>query len=284
MASVRRPEHQAPPEIFYNDNEARKYTQNSRIIEIQATLSERAIELLSLPEDGCPKYLLDLGCGSGLSGQVLEEEGHYWVGCDISASMLDVCIERETETGDVFQLDLGHGLPFRAGTFDGAISISALQWLCNVDKSGQKPAKRLYKLFSSLYACLARGSKAVFQFYPENSQQCELITSQAMRAGFYGGLVVDFPNSSKAKKVFLVLFTGGIPQSMPKALGVDDGAIEPNTVDYSAKRERVRALRQNKASVKSRQWILEKKERRRRQGKEVRQDTKYTARKRSGRF
>lgn len=30
--------------------------------------------------------------------------------------------------------------------------------------------------------------------------QLELITAQAMRAGFTGGMVVDYPNSSKAKK------------------------------------------------------------------------------------
>lgn len=35
---------------------------------------------------------------------------------------------------------------------------------------------------------------------------------------------------------------------------------------------------------KSRDWIIEKKERRRRQGKETRSDTKFTGRKRSGRF
>ena len=45
-----------------------------------------------------------------------------------------------------------------------------------------------------------RGSRAVFQFYPENSQQLELITSQAMKAGFTGGVVVDYPNSTRAKK------------------------------------------------------------------------------------
>ena len=28
----------------------------------------------------------------------------------------------------------------------------------------------------------------------------ELITQQAMRAGFTGGVLVDYPNSSKAKK------------------------------------------------------------------------------------
>ena len=47
-----RPEHAAPPEIFYNDDEARKYTDNSRMITIQTKLTERALELLALPDDG----------------------------------------------------------------------------------------------------------------------------------------------------------------------------------------------------------------------------------------
>lgn len=50
-------------------------------------MSERAIELLVLPED-TPCYLLDIGCGSGLSGSVLEDQGHFWVGLDISTAML----------------------------------------------------------------------------------------------------------------------------------------------------------------------------------------------------
>lgn len=50
-------------------------------------MSERAVELLLLPED-TPCYLLDIGCGSGLSGSVLEEHGHYWLGLDISTNML----------------------------------------------------------------------------------------------------------------------------------------------------------------------------------------------------
>lgn len=65
----------------------------------------------------------------------------------------DVAKEKEVE-GDVALVDLGQGLPFRAGAFDGAISISALQWLCNADKTSHNPAKRLNKLFSSLYSCL----------------------------------------------------------------------------------------------------------------------------------
>uniref|UniRef100_A0A1Y1LD78 18S rRNA (guanine-N(7))-methyltransferase n=1 Tax=Photinus pyralis TaxID=7054 RepID=A0A1Y1LD78_PHOPY len=184
-------------------------------------MSERAIELLVLPED-TPCFLLDIGCGSGLSGSVLEDQGHYWTGLDISSAMLDVARDREVE-GDLILSDMGQGCPFRAGTFDGAISISALQWLCNADKTSHKPVQRLYKFFSSLYACLSRSARAVFQFYPENADQMELVTTQAMKAGFYGGMVVDYPNSAKAKKIFLVLMTGGnVP--LPTALGADESS------------------------------------------------------------
>ncbi|VEN50697.1 unnamed protein product [Callosobruchus maculatus] len=247
-----RPEHLAPPEIYYNEDEAKKYSQNSRIIDIQFQMSERAVELLVLPED-TPCYLLDIGCGSGLSGSTLDDQGHFWIGMDISKAML--------------------------GTFDGAISISALQWLCNADKKHHNPVKRLYQFFSSLYACLSRSARAVLQFYPENGDQMELITAQAMKAGFYGGVVVDYPNSTKAKKFFLVLMTGG-NMPLPKALGTDE---DSHGVTYTAKRERLKQQR-GKSLKKGRDWILEKKERRRKQGKDVRPDSKYTGRKRSGRL
>ena len=64
-----------------------------------------------------------------------------------------VAQEREVE-GDLFLHDMGEGLGFRAGTFDGVISVSALQWLCNADRKTQHPPKRLHCFFSSLYACM----------------------------------------------------------------------------------------------------------------------------------
>lgn len=75
MGKGERPEHVAPPELFYDDTEAAKYTTSSRVMEIQEKLTARALELLALPEDGIPKFILDVGCGSGLSGQVLSEQG-----------------------------------------------------------------------------------------------------------------------------------------------------------------------------------------------------------------
>jgi 18S rRNA (guanine1575-N7)-methyltransferase len=119
---------------------------------VQHKLSERALELLALPDD-VPCFILDIGCGSGLSGEVISDNGHYWTGVDISKSMLEVALDRECE-GDLILSDMGQGMPFRAGSFDGAISISAVQWLCNSDRKSHHPVRRMVKFFSTLYAVL----------------------------------------------------------------------------------------------------------------------------------
>ncbi|KAK4755755.1 hypothetical protein SAY87_009512 [Trapa incisa] len=290
MAS--RPELLAPPEIFYDDTEARKYTSSSRIIDIQSKLSERALELLALPDDGIPRLLLDIGCGSGLSGETLSENGHVWIGLDISQSMLNVALEREVE-GDLLLGDMGQGLGLRSGVLDGAISISAVQWLCNADKSSHEPRLRLKAFFGSLYRCLARGARAVFQVYPENIAQRELILSSAMRAGFSGGVVVDYPHSSKSRKEYLVLTCGppSLSTSVPNGKGEDgenstdesSGDEENQTVSISD-RHRPRKKQKVNKKGKGREWVMKKKEQMRKKGNVVPPDSKYTARKRKSRF
>ncbi|KAL6579718.1 hypothetical protein OROMI_007742 [Orobanche minor] len=289
-----RPELQAPPEIFYNDAEARKYTSSSRIIDIQAKLSERALELLALPDDNMPRLLLDIGCGSGLSGETLTENGHQWIGLDISPSMLNIALEREVE-GDLILGDMGQGLGLRPGVIDGAISISAVQWLCNADKSSHEPRLRLKAFFGSLYRSLARGARAVLQVYPENLAQRELILGFAMRAGFSGGIVVDFPHSTKQRKEYLVLTCGPPSLSSAAAGGKgkdgeescfdDDGSGDDESKSvHVSDRHRPRKKQKLNKKVKGREWVLHKKEQLRRKGNTVPLDTKYTARKRKARF
>jgi 18S rRNA (guanine1575-N7)-methyltransferase len=101
--------------------------------------------------------------------------------------------------------DIGQGLPFRPGIFDGVISISAVQWLCYASSSDQDPRLRLNRFFSSLYTIMKKDARAVLQFYPENEEQVLLIAQTASKVGFAGGIVVDYPNSSKAKKYYLCL-------------------------------------------------------------------------------
>ena len=72
IAMSKRPERQLPPELFYDEKEAKKYTSSSRYIKIQDELANRSLELLNLqPKEGpnSSKLILDIGCGSGLSGK-----------------------------------------------------------------------------------------------------------------------------------------------------------------------------------------------------------------------
>lgn len=103
-------------------------------------MTYRALELLNLPPEE-PAFLLDIGCGSGLSGEILDEEGYIWTGVDIAPSMLgdwrallktrlsyflpEVALEREVQ-GDLFLQDIGQGFGFRPGSFDAAIRYAII--------------------------------------------------------------------------------------------------------------------------------------------------------------
>jgi 18S rRNA (guanine1575-N7)-methyltransferase len=309
-----RPELTGHASLFYNAKEAKKYDSSSRMVGVQREITERAIELLRLPHDK-PSLILDVGCGSGLSGQVLEEKGHVWVGCDVSRDMLDVAnerIERKRESvkgqhddgmndesddededdretpssGDLMHHDMGTGLPFRPATFDACISISALQWLCYSNSKNQIPKRRLIRFFSSLYQVLRRGGRAVLQLYPETAEQAILISECAAKVGFAGGIVVDYPNSAKAKKHYLVL---SFDRNYTAPQGLTDGALLADKrqgvrVDAKDNNDKKKRPIRKKKGVKTKEWIVQKKETQRGKGKDVRPDTKFTARKRPTKF
>ncbi|ESL07208.1 hypothetical protein TRSC58_05108 [Trypanosoma rangeli SC58] len=281
-----RPEFENPPDVLYNEAGASRYTSSTRVQLVQRAMTVRALELLGIPS-GRQALLLDIGCGSGISGDVLRSMGHTWIGVDISKDMLLLAKESEqreeeevhsdrqngttdfdgqidsndlrnvkwgliTESDDnnnessnededddtltgpsmveVIRGDMGHGLPFRPGSFDGAVSISAVQWLCQSDCRGHVPQRRLRALFQSLYNALHRGAKAALQFYPSNVEQVHMITRAAMLCGFTGGVVVDFPHSAKAKKHYLVVqagqVAGGFLPPLPIAACGSDGEQE----------------------------------------------------------
>ena len=199
---------------------------------------------------------------------------------------------------------MGMGLPFRAATFDGCISISTLQWLCYSNSKGQVPKRTLMRFFSSLYQVLRRGARAVLQFYPETAEQAILTSECAAKVGFAGGIVVDYPNSTKAKKHYLVLSfdrASKPPKGLTGAGGTEEGSLmqqlddlddninHPNKKKTSVRvdkmhSEKSKRVRKKKGGGESKDWILQKKNMQRKKGKDVRPDTKYTARKRPMRF
>lgn len=250
-------------------------------------MTNRALEVLDLKT---PSLILDVGCGSGLSGEILSEvppeEGgpHVWIGMDISQSMLEVARQRESD-GDLFHADVGQGIPFRAGTFDAAISISAIQWLCNAESSDESPEGRLRRFFDGLYASLKRGARAAFQFYPRNDLQKNMICAAAMRAGFGAGLLEDDPDT-KNHKIFLILTVGGG--------GIPGGDINvllqrAGNVDIVDARRKGKGGKKGKGAAPqdvkgSKAWIMRKKDQQEKKGRVAKSSSRYTGRKRRPKF
>jgi 18S rRNA (guanine1575-N7)-methyltransferase len=234
-------------------------------------MTHRALSLLNLSS---PSLILDIGSGSGLSGSILSsippEQGgpHVWIGLDISASMLAVALEREVE-GDMFLSDIGQGISFRPGTFDAAISISAIQWLCNAETSTERPEMRLKRFFEGLYASLKRGGRAVCQFYPKDDKQKKMISDAAIKAGFGAGLLEDRAGT-KGMKVYLVLTVG----ESRDITGVVDGIDGVEVDDYRRRKVKKEGKTSRRAEILRRKARMESK------GKVVKASTKYTGRKR----
>lgn len=117
-----------------------------------------------------------------------------------------------------------------------------------------------------------------------------MLTSTAMKAGFSGGLVVDFPNSTRAKKYFLVLMVGS-SSYQPQAKGMNGESSDEEQEVQVAGRQRSNKRRKtaNDAiqgshrhpEAKGKDWVYKKKNQMRKKGyTNVPSDSKYTGRKR----
>ncbi|XP_063413948.1 uncharacterized protein LOC134696208 [Mytilus trossulus] len=192
--------HARRPEVagakMYGEQEVIKYIANERNTAIQRDMTLYALNLMNVPSAGKRKEMfLDIGCGNGVSSQIIESKGHMVIGVDISQSLL-AHAKSNTSLNDFVQLDVSTGVNFRPETFKYAISVSVLQWFIK--------EHYLLNLFRTLQFILDKNGKAVFQFYPKVVTDLELTLSCAEKF-FNGFLVSDYPSANRGVKLFLYL-------------------------------------------------------------------------------
>jgi len=246
----------------YDAEGSAAYARSSRVQTIQAELTEEALDFLKLDENSLgTNIILDLGCGSGVSTAVASND--FVFGLDVSYDMLLQAREIDLEDSMTSKLNLMHrdmalNLPFRNQSVDGIISISALQWLLVSNNKFDDPQRKLVNLFRESLRVLRVGSKAVFQFYPENRQARQMVEDCCKKAGCAG----HFIESGEGKKMKLYLI------------------FSCSNVDNIKKQ----AIKELKKTESKKEWIARKREKRVVGGKHVRLMSKFSGRKRSGKF
>ncbi|EZG79301.1 methyltransferase [Gregarina niphandrodes] len=273
--SAPKPEGLVPADIHYDVDEAVRYHKSSRNNEIQRALAQRCLELLELDVtcvESVP-LVLDIGCGSGLSGDILSEAGVPWIGMDLSQSMLEIAREERADA-ELLRADIGELQNVVPNTFDGAISVSVIQWLCHAFTSEQEPLRRLRQFFQWLYNALNKSARAVFQFYPSHQSQVDMIGKAASQVGFSTYFLIDNAESTKKKKVFLIVTIG-----QPEARSLVGSTMAAASNSPRAAKHKGRQKPQSR-----KEWVVKKKEKMRALGKEVKSDSKYTGRKRKDRL
>ncbi|KDD72730.1 hypothetical protein H632_c2965p0, partial [Helicosporidium sp. ATCC 50920] len=167
-----------PPELrdasaaeHYADKEAARYTNTGARIGIQQDMSRRAIDLM-----------MHGGWGGG---EETEEVARQLPGC----------------RGRLTLVDVAQALPLRAASLDGAISISALQWLCVPVRAEDLTLG----LFEGLARALKPRARAVLQVYMRGERDVDLFVWAALRARLRAAYMVDYSHASDAKKYYFVV-------------------------------------------------------------------------------
>jgi 18S rRNA (guanine1575-N7)-methyltransferase len=259
-----------PPSLFYTGETVQKCS-TGNYASIQESLTHRALELLNL-DSTFPHFLLDVGCGTCTSGSVILENGHFSCGVDIAPEMLLTAVNRLPTDAptSLACVDVGLGLPFRPGVFHAALGIDILQWLFREYPGNAPVHKRLRAFFEALHGCLQCGGKAVFNFAARDPDQAELLSIVTTRCGFGGGIKIDSPDSPRARIAWLILEVGGVaPDGVEQVFTTEGCQVAP-------------ALRHRKGKdgFNKKEWIMKKKERQRKLGQKVANDSKYTGRSR----
>ncbi len=180
---------------FYSSEEGRIYEKNA-IRNIQAKILLRGLQLAQFPAHS---KLLDVGCGTGLGMEILKELEYDVAGIDVSEELLAMACKKKltVKYGDMREI------PFPASSFDGIVSISALQWVSSRADFAAKTELR--KTAFEFYRVLRKNGRVLIQFYPKSEEEMNAVAKEFKSAGFSGSIQIDNERNARKRRIYLIL-------------------------------------------------------------------------------
>jgi len=159
--------------------------------------------------------ILDMGCGTGFSSEILVSQGFRVVAVDILIDMIYKAAEKRNDYEEYDSIDLIladiNFLPFRDHIFEAALSVSAYNFIISDLDNKVDQKERLYKTARVLYDILKSKGRIVIEFYPANQEELELFKASFTTNGFEGFLIKK-KETQKSGQTFLLLKKAGESQ------------------------------------------------------------------------
>lgn len=198
----------------YLGEKAEEYDNQTWMYRNQAQSTLRCIEYLfdeklgsEILTSNIDFLILDLGCGTGFSSEVLVKNGFRVVGIDIlwdmlSKAKLKESLKQENFT-DFILADITR-LPLRDHTVDHIISVSAYNFITHEAHSTREIHKILNNTTKHLNNILKSQGRVIIEFYPENDEELDLYVKSFTSYGFDGYLIKN-DLEQKGGQTFLLL-------------------------------------------------------------------------------
>ena len=156
--------------------------------------------------DSC--LILDLGCGTGYSSEVLIQNGFRVVGIDILYDMLLKARQKKKISKQFKKLELIladiNNLPIKDNSVDHIISISSYNFIIHgLENYGEK-VKLLNDTGKALNNILKEKGRIVIEFYPKDDRELKIFNKSFINNGFEGFMLKNKPKQ-KSGQTFLLL-------------------------------------------------------------------------------
>ncbi|MFX1314595.1 MAG: class I SAM-dependent methyltransferase [Promethearchaeota archaeon] len=152
--------------------------------------------------------ILDLGCGTGFSSEILTEHGFRVIGVDILIDMLSRAREKKKIFENYKNLELIladiNFLPIKTNIIDHIISISSYNFITYGKSNYGEKVKLLNDTAKYLNEILKKNGRIIIEFYPKDDRELNIFTKSFVNNGFEGFLVKSKPKQ-KSGQTYLLL-------------------------------------------------------------------------------
>ncbi len=157
---------------------------------------------------GDSHLILDLGCGTGFSSEILIENGFRVIGIDILNDMLSKAREKKRNFKEYKELEYLladiNFLPIRFVSVDHIISISSYNFILHGKENNGEKIKLLHDTAKYLNKILKINGRIIIEFYPKDDNELKMFNNSFTNNGFEGFMVKNNPKQ-KSGQTFLLL-------------------------------------------------------------------------------